>query len=95
MGNCFRKKVKSQTRGEVLNKSPNVSVLTMAYKSIIVIPRKNRLRLYIDGPDKYYRLRELRRVLPAVVVKVGAYITIMIYTLKISIGNSKYTTRNN
>lgn len=39
-------------------------------QSITVIPRKDRLRVYIDGPDKYYRLRELKRMLPEVVVKV-------------------------
>ena len=38
-------------------------------QSITVLPQKNRLRVYIDGPDKYYRLRELRRALPDVVVK--------------------------
>ncbi|KAH8115769.1 beta and beta-prime subunits of DNA dependent RNA-polymerase [Phellopilus nigrolimitatus] len=43
--------------------------LKVKQESIIVIPRKNRLRIYIDGPDKFYRLRELRRVLPFVVVK--------------------------
>ncbi|KAH8106355.1 beta and beta-prime subunits of DNA dependent RNA-polymerase [Cristinia sonorae] len=30
---------------------------------------KGRLRIYIDGPDKYYRLRKLKRMLPEVVVK--------------------------
>ena len=40
-------------------------------QSITIIPRKNRLRIYVDGPDKYYRLRELKRALPDVVVKVG------------------------
>jgi DNA-directed RNA polymerase III subunit RPC1 len=39
-------------------------------QTITVLPRKNRLRIYIDGPDKYYRLRELKRLLPDVVVKV-------------------------
>lgn len=38
-------------------------------ESIIIIPKKNRLRIYVDGPDKYYRLRELKRALPEVVVK--------------------------
>jgi len=38
---------------------------------ITVVPRRNRLRIYIDGPDKYYKLRELRRALPEVVVKVS------------------------
>ncbi|KAI5116058.1 hypothetical protein M0805_002844 [Coniferiporia weirii] len=43
--------------------------LKVKQESIIVIPRKNRLRIYVDGPDKFYRLRELRRVLPSVAVK--------------------------
>ncbi|KAJ7929053.1 hypothetical protein B0H13DRAFT_1965408 [Mycena leptocephala] len=38
-------------------------------KSITVIPRRNRLRIYVDTQDKYYRLRELKRGLPDVVVK--------------------------
>ncbi|KAH9999782.1 beta and beta-prime subunits of DNA dependent RNA-polymerase [Russula vinacea] len=37
--------------------------------SIIIIPKKNRLRIYVDGADKYYRLRDLKRALPEVVVK--------------------------
>lgn len=40
-------------------------------QSITVIPRKNRLRIYVDSQDKYYRLRELKRALPSVVVKVS------------------------
>jgi len=40
-------------------------------KWVTVVPRRNRLRIYIDGPDKYYKLRELRRALPEVVVKVS------------------------
>ena len=43
-------------------------------QSITIIPRKNRLRIYVDGPDKYYRLRELKRALPEVVVKVRSLI---------------------
>lgn len=39
-------------------------------QTITVLPRRNRLRIYVDGADKYYRLRELKRVLPDVVVKV-------------------------
>jgi DNA-directed RNA polymerase III subunit RPC1 len=38
-------------------------------ESIIIIPKKNRLRIYVDGADKYYRLRDLKRALPEVVVK--------------------------
>ena len=41
-------------------------------KSIIIIPKRNRLRIYVDGADKYYRLRDLKRALPEVVVKVSA-----------------------
>ncbi|KAG9097222.1 hypothetical protein FRC06_007823, partial [Ceratobasidium sp. 370] len=37
--------------------------------SVTIPPRKNRLRIYIDGEDKYYRLRQLKRLLPSVVVK--------------------------
>ncbi|KAF8516014.1 hypothetical protein BU17DRAFT_76736 [Hysterangium stoloniferum] len=37
--------------------------------SVIILPRKNRLRIYVDGETKYYRLRELKRSLPEVVVK--------------------------
>ena len=40
-------------------------------KSIIIIPKRNRLRIYVDGADKYYRLRDLKRALPEVVVKVS------------------------
>ena len=40
------------------------------HKSIIIIPKRNRLRIYVDGADKYYRLRDLKRALPEVVVKV-------------------------
>ncbi|KAL0058555.1 DNA-directed RNA polymerase III subunit C1 (rpo31) [Marasmius tenuissimus] len=43
--------------------------LKIKQESIIVVPRKNRLRIYIDGDDKFYRLRELKRGLPDVVVK--------------------------
>ncbi|KAI0314971.1 beta and beta-prime subunits of DNA dependent RNA-polymerase [Amylostereum chailletii] len=43
--------------------------LKIKQESITIIPRKHRLRIYVDGPDKYYRLRELKRVLQDVVVK--------------------------
>lgn len=43
--------------------------LKIKQESITVIPRRNRLRIYIDGTDKYYKLRELKRVLSDVVVK--------------------------
>ncbi|KAG5643579.1 hypothetical protein DXG03_000632 [Asterophora parasitica] len=43
--------------------------LKIKQESITVIPRKNRLRIYVDSQDKYYRLRELKRGLSDVVVK--------------------------
>ncbi|KII96076.1 hypothetical protein PLICRDRAFT_130272 [Plicaturopsis crispa FD-325 SS-3] len=43
--------------------------LKIKQESITIIPRRNRLRIYIDGQDKYYRLRELKRQLADVVVK--------------------------
>ncbi|KAH9482988.1 DNA-directed RNA polymerase III subunit rpc1 [Psilocybe cubensis] len=43
--------------------------LKIKQEAITVIPRKNRLRIYVDGDDKYYRLRELKRGLSSVVVK--------------------------
>ncbi|KAF5332077.1 hypothetical protein D9611_008114 [Ephemerocybe angulata] len=47
----------------------NAKKLKIKQESITVIPRRNRLRIYIDGEDKFYRLRELRRTLADVVVK--------------------------
>ncbi|KAJ8514890.1 hypothetical protein ONZ45_g7635 [Pleurotus djamor] len=47
----------------------NHKKLKIKQEAITMIPRRNRLRIYIDGPDKFYRLRELKRGLPAVVVK--------------------------
>ena len=44
---------------------------TDEFQTITVIPRKHRLRIYVDGDDKYYRLREMKRGLEGVVVKVG------------------------
>ncbi|KAJ6543970.1 hypothetical protein B0H19DRAFT_1169181 [Mycena capillaripes] len=43
--------------------------LKVKQEAITVIPRRNRLRIYVDSQDKYYRLRELKRGLPDVVVK--------------------------
>lgn len=43
--------------------------LKIKQESIIIISKKNRLRIYVDGADKYYRLRDLKRALPDVVVK--------------------------
>ncbi|KAG5220537.1 beta and beta-primes of DNA dependent RNA-polymerase [Salix suchowensis] len=42
---------------------------TLLGDAITMIPRKNRLRIYVDGQDKFYRLREFKRNLAAVVVK--------------------------
>ncbi|KAF7776405.1 hypothetical protein Agabi119p4_4798 [Agaricus bisporus var. burnettii] len=47
----------------------NWKKLKVKQESIIVIPNKQRLRIYVDGQDKYYRLRELKRGLPNIVVK--------------------------
>lgn len=47
----------------------NAKKLKVKQDSITIIPRRNRLRIYVDGSDKYYRLRELKRLLPDVVVK--------------------------
>ncbi|KAI0052660.1 beta and beta-prime subunits of DNA dependent RNA-polymerase [Auriscalpium vulgare] len=47
----------------------NARRLKIKPDSITIIPRKNRLRIYVDGLDKYYRLRDLKRALPDVVVK--------------------------
>ncbi|KAJ7581109.1 hypothetical protein C8J56DRAFT_257225 [Mycena floridula] len=43
--------------------------LKIKHDSIIIIPRKNRLRVYVDSDDKFYRLRELKRGLPDVLVQ--------------------------
>ncbi|KAJ3736053.1 hypothetical protein DFJ43DRAFT_1053181 [Lentinula guzmanii] len=43
--------------------------LKIKQESITIVPRKNRLRIYVDGVDKFYRLRELKRNLSEVVVK--------------------------
>jgi DNA-directed RNA polymerase III subunit RPC1 len=56
--------------------------LKIKQESITVIPRKNRLRIYIDSQDKYYRLRELKRVLPDVVVKGVATIQRAVINIK-------------
>ncbi|KAF9563677.1 beta and beta-prime subunits of DNA dependent RNA-polymerase [Agrocybe pediades] len=56
--------------------------LKIKQESITVIPRKNRLRIYVDGEDKYYRLRELKRGLAAVVVKGVAAIQRAVINIK-------------
>ncbi|PPQ79563.1 hypothetical protein CVT25_003445 [Psilocybe cyanescens] len=56
--------------------------LKIKQEAITVIPRKNRLRIYVDGDDKYYRLRELKRGLAAVVVKGVATIQRAVINIK-------------
>jgi len=68
MGHRKYKKAENKTRGEV--RRLNHQCLFLDYlQSIIIIPRKNRLRIYVDGSDKYYRLHELKRGLPNIAVK--------------------------
>ncbi|KZS94039.1 beta and beta-prime subunits of DNA dependent RNA-polymerase [Sistotremastrum niveocremeum HHB9708] len=43
--------------------------LKIKENSITVLDRRNRLRIYVDGTMKYYALRDLKRLLPDVVVK--------------------------
>ena len=75
MGHCECQETEDQTGST----SDHLIVFTpskpVVPQSITIIPRKNRLRIYVDGPDKYYRLRELKRALPEVVVKVRSLIT--------------------
>ncbi|KIJ54648.1 hypothetical protein M422DRAFT_24553 [Sphaerobolus stellatus SS14] len=47
----------------------NAKKLKIKEHSVIMLPKKNRLRVYVDGDMKYYRLRELKRALASVVVK--------------------------
>lgn len=65
-------------------------------QSITVIPRRNRLRIYIDSPDKYYKLRELRRALPEVVVKVsgGGRHPVVAVDPRCLVGSPKYPQSN-
>ncbi|EIW82038.1 beta and beta-prime subunits of DNA dependent RNA-polymerase [Coniophora puteana RWD-64-598 SS2] len=56
--------------------------LKIKQESITVIPRRSRLRIYIDGPDKYYRLRELKRLLSDVVVKGVSTISRAVINIK-------------
>ena len=60
---------KLKIKQEVSGKTTSFFLKPTVCQSITVLPRKSRLRIYIDGADKYYRLRELKRVLPDVVVK--------------------------
>jgi DNA-directed RNA polymerase III subunit RPC1 len=47
----------------------NTRKLKVKQETITILSRKGRLRIYVDTQDKYYRLRELKRLLPDVVVK--------------------------
>jgi hypothetical protein len=69
VGYCRSQETEDQARGGLLVTRLNIPYL-IRHQSITVIPRKNRLRIYIDSQDKYYRLRELKRGLADVVVKV-------------------------
>lgn len=56
-----------------MQESMTDNFVDLAWQTITVLPRRNRLRIYVDGADKYYRLRELKRMLPGVVVKVWSF----------------------
>lgn len=71
VGHCQCEEAEDQTRCAYLSHLHGYRT-NVVIQSITVIPRRNRLRIYIDGPDKFYRLRELKRLLPSVVVKVHA-----------------------
>ena len=76
MGNSSRQEAENQTGGESFS-AELVGIIKSSYKfeqAITVIPRKYRLRIYVDGEDKYYRLRELKRGLADVVVKVTFFL---------------------
>jgi len=47
----------------------NTKKLKIKQEAITTLLRKNRLKIYVDGQDKFYRLRELARGLSGVVVK--------------------------
>ncbi|TFY74270.1 hypothetical protein EWM64_g9743 [Hericium alpestre] len=49
--------------------APRLKIKQESKKSVIVVPNRNRLRIYIEGADRYYRMREIKRLLPSVVVK--------------------------
>lgn len=56
--------------------------LKIKQEAITVIPKRNRLRIYVDSQDKYYRLRELKRELTGVVVKGVATIHRAVINIK-------------
>jgi hypothetical protein len=71
MGNRWSQEAQNQARGLcVLAPCCSDLQIHQIYQSITVLPRKNRLRIYVDTQDKFYRLRELKRGLSEVVVKV-------------------------
>lgn len=70
MGDRQYEETEDQARGTFSRVRNSSCVGLNSLQSIIVLPRKNRLRVYVDSEDKYYRLRELKRGLPDVVVKV-------------------------
>jgi hypothetical protein len=78
VGDREHKETQDQARGAIhlVSESPDAHIRA-AVQSITIIPKRNRLRIYIDGTDKYYRLRDLKRVLSQVVVKVRRHGLIM------------------
>ncbi|KAM6495517.1 hypothetical protein JOM56_008223 [Amanita muscaria] len=60
----------------------NTKKLRVKQEAITILPRKYRLRIYLDGPNSYYRLRELARGLPEVVVKGVPMISRAIINIK-------------
>jgi len=69
VGHCGFEETENQARGRALLHGR--CLLIEIVQAITVIPRKDRLRIYVDGDDKYYRLREMKRGLAEVVVKVS------------------------
>ncbi|KAK2462263.1 hypothetical protein APHAL10511_005569 [Amanita phalloides] len=60
----------------------NTKKLKIKQETITVLHRKNRLRIYINGQDKFYHVRELARGLPGVVVKGVSTISRAIINIK-------------
>ena len=69
MGHCSFEEIENKARGRVFLDGRRLPIEMV--QAITIIPRKNRLRIYVDGEDKYYRLREMKRGLAEVVVKVS------------------------
>lgn len=91
MGHSCCEEIENKARGEFYLVH-YIYLLTVA-QSITIIPRKNRLRIYVDGPDKYYRLRELKRALPDVVVKVFCVNAALSFLTLSCIGRTDYPPR--